>query len=207
MTQGAVSRSQAKSSGALHYFTGSACRQGHTAARWTRNGECTACAEVRRSDPVKREKYRETARSVYQERRDAILERQRQVREEHPERSRSTQRAYVQRNPEKRRRSQNQYYARNRGRYLEHNRNRERGLKQATPVWADRTAIESVYQKAKGLEVETGLEHHVDHLVPLKGVNSQGEHVVCGLHVHYNLAPIPAAQNRAKSNRFEGAEC
>jgi hypothetical protein len=171
--------------------------------RWTKNGECFGCAEARRSDPDRQRKARETARAVYAERRVANNERQRLARQQHPERFRKNQTDYCKRNPEKRRESQNQYYSRNRGKYLEYNRNRGLGCKRATPLWADARAIEAVYQRAKTMENETGKVYHVDHSVPLKGVNSKGEHVVCGLHVHYNLVPIPGSENRAKSNKFE----
>lgn len=39
-----VSRKQAMASGLTRYFMGSTCPQGHTAERYTRNGECVSCA-------------------------------------------------------------------------------------------------------------------------------------------------------------------
>lgn len=41
----------------------------------------------------------------------------------------------------------------------------------------------------------TGFEWHVDHLVPLKGVD------VCGLHIWSNLAVIPKIDNLRKGNK------
>lgn len=67
----------------------------------------------------------------------------------------------------------------------------------ATPSWCDQQAIRIVYAEAHRVTKETGLPHDVDHIVPLQGKN------VCGLHVHYNLRIIPAAENRSKHNRWE----
>ena len=63
-----------------------------------------------------------------------------------------------------------------------------------TPSWADRAAIADFYKEAKKIEKETGVKHHVDHIVPL---NSP---LVCGLHVPANLQVIPASQNVLKRN-------
>lgn len=62
--------------------------------------------------------------------------------------------------------------------------------------WADEDKIQAIYAEARRLTVETGIEHHVDHIIPIKG------DIVCGLHVETNLRIVPAAENLRKKNKF-----
>lgn len=69
----------------------------------------------------------------------------------------------------------------------------------ATPRWLTSehyVQIEAFYTLAKDLEIQTGIKHHVDHIVPLQGNN------VSGLHVPWNLQVIKAEDNIKKGNRF-----
>lgn len=70
---------------------------------------------------------------------------------------------------------------------------------QATPEWSNFSAIQAAYEAADLLMQVTGDWYEVDHIVPLRGVISRS-HVVCGLHVDYNLQVIPRSDNRRKSN-------
>lgn len=46
----------------------------------------------------------------------------------------------------------------------------------------------------------TGVEHHVEHIVPLSG--SRAQRPVCGLHVPWNIALCSAALNMSKGAKF-----
>lgn len=64
--------------------------------------------------------------------------------------------------------------------------------KQATPKWLTRAQIKEMratYQLANA-------DEHVDHMVPIAG------EFVCGLHVPWNLAILPAQENRRKQNKW-----
>lgn len=65
----------------------------------------------------------------------------------------------------------------------------------ATPTWLSdeqRADITSIYEEARRLSESHFEPYEVDHIVPLRGVS------VSGLHVPWNLRPIPARSNRAK---------
>jgi len=67
-----------------------------------------------------------------------------------------------------------------------------------TPPWLTQEhhdQITSIYAERVRLTQETGVVHHVDHILPLQGKN------VCGLHVPWNLRVIPAEDNLRKSNK------
>ena len=74
-------------------------------------------------------------------------------------------------------------------------RTQKRALtRKAIPAWSNAKARRDVYRLAKKLTEETGIPHHVDHIVPLKSK------YVCGLHCEDNLRAIPATDNMRKRN-------
>ncbi len=70
---------------------------------------------------------------------------------------------------------------------------------QAIPKWTtedDLWLIEECYTLAKLRSDLTGIKWHVDHIIPLQGID------VCGLHTILNLRVIPATENLSKKNKF-----
>lgn len=65
----------------------------------------------------------------------------------------------------------------------------------AVPKWATKDSIQAFYEKAQALSRETGVVHHVDHIVPLQSK------IVCGLHCADNLQVLIGSENCRKSNR------
>jgi 5-methylcytosine-specific restriction endonuclease McrA len=69
----------------------------------------------------------------------------------------------------------------------------------ATPKWLtdeNKAEMQAIYVKCTQLTKETGISHHVDHIIPLKGKT------VTGLHVPWNLQILTATENISKGNRF-----
>lgn len=65
----------------------------------------------------------------------------------------------------------------------------------AKPAWSIDFFVREAYDLAARRTQSTGIEWHVDHVVPLRSK------LVSGLHSHTNLEVIPAVANVAKGNR------
>lgn len=72
---------------------------------------------------------------------------------------------------------------------------RRRARSAATPSWSNRQKVLEIYEQARKISELTGVQHHVDHVVPLTSKK------VCGLHNEFNLRVIPATENLKKHNR------
>ena len=67
----------------------------------------------------------------------------------------------------------------------------------ATPKWFEKDKIEQLYEHCHFLTITSGIQHHVDHIVPLKHTK------VCGLHCLSNLQILQSVDNLLKSNKWE----
>lgn len=89
-------------------------------------------------------------------------------------------------------------YLRDPGEFCFDKRTRQRGvIERATPVWADRQVIRSVYAKCVYLNETMRFPMEVDHTVPLHN------RVVCGLHVPENLRIVSRTLNQQKGRKFD----
>lgn len=92
-----------------------------------------------------------------------------------------------------------QHYYENKGIYRAKDAKYRATKLQATPSWLTEKQLHDItviYTACAKVSERTGKPHHVDHVVPLQGEN------ICGLHVPWNLAIIPAKMNLAKSNTY-----
>lgn len=102
-----------------------------------------------------------------------------QYREKFPEKSTSRMRRFREKNPERVNEIRRNYYYNHRNEEIQ--RVVERNKKERTPKWANINIISDIYERSRILTKETGVVHHVDHIIPLRGRN------VSGLHVETNL--------------------
>jgi hypothetical protein len=114
--------------------------------------------------------------------------------------AREARRAHQKRNREDYRRRSREYDKTHRAEKAAREAFRRAQKLNATPPWLTKDhsrQIENLYRLRDMLILQTGIAHHVDHIVPL--VSSK----VCGLHVPWNLQVITATQNLSKSNKVE----
>jgi len=143
------------------------------------------------------EKSKETilasCKKYRQENKEIIAERKKDRDHKNKEAIREYSKKYYIENKEKRR----EYIKNNREKMNERNANRRAAEIHRTPAWADRDAIKTIYKEANRLTKETGIKHHVDHIIPLRGK------LVSGLHVENNLQILTKEDNEQKHNTID----
>lgn len=163
---------EAKELGLKQYYTGKPCKNGHIASRYVASRLCSVCC-MQKVKKFQRENREKVLPSIRASQKKYSIQKRDKVR--------AAQAAYKKRNPEKN--------------TADASKRRAIRLK-AIPKWADLKKIEEIYKEAQRLTKETGIEHHVDHIIPLRSK------LVCGLHVENNLQIITAAENLKKGNSF-----
>ena len=193
-------REEAKRLGLPRYFTGEPCKHGHVAERMTANRRCVRCHRLyqndRASTPEFKERRREYDRQRWKNNQDYLIEKNRRYYTENTESVNAQKRQYWVDNIDRMREARQRWAVENRHVMRFHSAKRKKLIIRATPTWADMRAIRAVYAEAERLTIETGVLHHVDHIIPLHGED------VCGLHVHWNLRPLPWRDNIVKKNKL-----
>lgn len=101
-------------------------------------------------------------------------------------------------NPEKVREISLKSKRKHSGRVNAENMARHLAKTQQTPRWlsdTQRKEIRSFYIEAQRLKALTGIQFHVDHIIPISG------EAVRGLHVPWNLQVLPYYDNISKGNK------
>lgn len=119
--------------------------------------------------------------------------------ENNPEKVREKSRRWREDNPELAREQRLRWLKENPGKVMARASKRRAAKRQAIPAWFsewDGFAIEEAYDLAAQRSEETGIDWHVDHMIPLRARKA------CGLHCAGNIQVIPAAMNLSKSNKM-----
>lgn len=106
---------------------------------------------------------------------------------------------YYIKNKEKINSKRKEHYENNKEKYLGYTISRRYNKEKATPNWDKELTdfvIKEAYELAKIRKKETGIEWHVDHIIPLSGKE------VSGLNVWNNIQLLPAKINLSKGNRY-----
>jgi len=213
----ATTPKEAKALGLVRYRTGKPCKNGHVAYRRVSDRTCVECGPQKQKKHyhLNRDAYLEKQRAWQEDNRDKARAASSQWKRDNIEAVAAYQSAYYDENkvalaekdrtrrlaePEKQRLKNKAWNENNRGRRNAFTAQRMVHVKRATPAWLtaeDKIRIQQIYKEAAEATKRTGVKHHVDHIIPLRG------ETVSGLHVPSNLRAITATENSSKKNKFD----
>jgi len=152
-----------------------------------------------------------SSRNRYNKNKEKVLLRCKKYRDANPEKEKIRHENYKQANPDKMiiisKNSTKKYNIANPDKRLALNAKRRFDKKQQTLKQIegqDKEFIDNFYTKSIMLKKLTEIQHHVDHIIPLKGISETGEHIVSGLHVSWNLQILTQRENQVKRSKCDG---
>lgn len=142
-------------------------------------------------------------KEYYELNKERIKQRQKEYAETRKEDKSLYNKEYRQNNKEKLNAYERDYYKKNTEvvatRKNELKMRRKAATNNSTPGWLskdDISKMRSIYKMCRLISKKTGIQHEVDHIIPLIS------DVVSGLHVPWNLQIISKSENASKSNKL-----
>lgn len=205
-----ISKVEAQKLGLKRFFTGDACVNGHLSARYVANGQCIDC-RARNYDPVKMQAYNKAYRL---ERQDEIRQYDNERHRQKADAKRAKKIKYLEdnrlqiqaenlaRDAVRRRKARErvkEWRKQNPGKKQAQHAKRRSIKHSALPNWFDELDV-FVWEAAADLAIlrreATGIDWHLDHMIPLSAKKA------CGLHAWNNCQVIPQKLNNWKHSKF-----
>jgi len=168
-----------------HYTSNKPCKRGHFDLRITATGTCTECKRLKEKERYAANPLKaiQKTRIFYYKNQQAMQERTRLDRLTDPPGKNAAR-------LEQAKLKARLWRANNKKHHLALTTAHKKVVKQRTPAWANLQKIVEFYKNCPE-------GYQVDHIIPLRGKN------VSGLHVVENLQYLTAKENRNKSNYYE----
>lgn len=147
-----------------------------------------------------KEKYCLYSRKYYYKNKELVAKRSKSIRELNIDKFLKREREHYKRNADARKAKSKKWRENNPHMVTYHTAKRRSDIQNRTPFWlteSDFEIMSNIYAEAKKITEKTGVMHHVDHVIPLRGKN------VSGLNVPSNLQILPAIENLKKTNAYE----
>lgn len=194
-----ISRKNARKQELKYYFSGKPCKFGNFAERYVSSADCICamCKSERdlynKQNKIRRAEYDK----LYRQNNKEKLSAQNKIRRsDKKELISQQQKEYKQRNKEHLSAYMRQWQQNRKPIIAAYEAKRKSTKLKSTPSWFEKDLVDQLYKECREISKESGIEHNVDHIVPLVS------DIVCGLHCMANLRIIPAKINQQKGNRF-----